>query len=321
MTAGIVWLRLAALAITDQPVLIAAAGIVVVLAVVLVIFMVLRSNGSSGRASNGLGFDPQQGQIGEARGPQSQPSRYAQPSQPNQWGSPQAYAQPTIPGQQPYVTNGNGWGQQSAWQGGAPVGAGAPWPGGGAPSGAGWGDPAAQMPHTSRPLAEANWGAPQPAPAQMGAWGQPPQQPYSTGLPMGQPMPGQAQMGGWGQPQPQQPYNSGMPMMPPGGGMQLPRVGVLTVRKGPVVGQVMELRYDRFGVGRAKENDLVLEDGAVSRHHSVILRDPQSGTYVVRDENSANGTWVNGQKLTSDYPLKEGDEIQIGQILLSFTMR
>src|SRR5262249_33158304 len=123
---------------------IAAAGIVVVVAIVLVVAMVLRSNSSNAHPSNGLGFDPQQGQIGDARGPQSQPGRYGPQSQPNAaWGNVQGYAQPTMPGQTntPWVAGQRQTGmpaQTPSW--------------GGQGSGAQWGDAMQGPPPISRPL-------------------------------------------------------------------------------------------------------------------------------------------------------------------------
>ena len=58
-----------------------------------------------------------------------------------------------------------------------------------------------------------------------------------------------------------------------------------------------------------------LESG-VSRRHSKIHQ--RGSTYLVEDVGSANGTFLNGQRLTPYLPhvLKDGDELQLGSIKL-----
>jgi pSer/pThr/pTyr-binding forkhead associated (FHA) protein len=97
------------------------------------------------------------------------------------------------------------------------------------------------------------------------------------------------------------------------------QVPVIVVRQGKEPGRSYEIRKDRLSMGRSRESDIFLEDLAVSRLHASIYRDP-GGNYHLRDENSANGTTVNGQRI-SDHLLQEGDEIQLGQTVLSFTHR
>jgi pSer/pThr/pTyr-binding forkhead associated (FHA) protein len=97
------------------------------------------------------------------------------------------------------------------------------------------------------------------------------------------------------------------------------RAALLIVRQGKEPGRTYEVRKDRMTIGRSRESDIFLEDLAVSRTHTSVGRDEQ-GRYIVRDENSANGTYVNGQRI-SEYLLEDGDEIQIGQTVLAFTRR
>ena len=65
-------------------------------------------------------------------------------------------------------------------------------------------------------------------------------------------------------------------------------------------------------IGRGKENTLVLEDHAVSRHHARIVEEPEG--HLLVDNNSANGSWVNGQRVT-EVRLKPGDQIRLGKSL------
>ncbi|MGB5704140.1 MAG: FHA domain-containing protein, partial [Polyangiales bacterium] len=68
-------------------------------------------------------------------------------------------------------------------------------------------------------------------------------------------------------------------------------------------------------VGRVQGNDIVLAKRNVSKQHArLTLKDDQA---VVMDLNSTNGTWVNGRKITSPYPLKQGDKIYIADFILT----
>ncbi len=70
---------------------VAVAAVVVVLAIVAVIIMVMRSNGSGRRAAGGLGYDAQQGPLGQPRGDYEGGSPWARPpGQPGQAGQPGA---------------------------------------------------------------------------------------------------------------------------------------------------------------------------------------------------------------------------------------
>lgn len=62
-------------------------------------------------------------------------------------------------------------------------------------------------------------------------------------------------------------------------------------------------------------------EGGVSRRHCKIHQ--RSPTYLVEDVGSANGTFLNGKRLTPYLPhvLKDGDELQLGHIKLEITIR
>lgn len=83
----------------------------------------------------------------------------------------------------------------------------------------------------------------------------------------------------------------------------------LKVTKGPSVGQIVPLGSDRTILGRHPSSQIVLDDGAVSRHHAEVIE--ESGCYFVEDLKSRNGTEVNGVKITARTELREGDSIRI----------
>ena len=67
--------------------------------------------------------------------------------------------------------------------------------------------------------------------------------------------------------------------------------------------------------GRGTECSVRLDDSEVSRKHATIY--VAGGRLMIRDEGSANGTFVNGQKLETPTTLTQGDEIRIGQTMLT----
>ena len=63
-------------------------------------------------------------------------------------------------------------------------------------------------------------------------------------------------------------------------------------------------------VGRAPDNDVVIQDGYVSRRHCAILVHAGRGAEL-HDTASKNGTLVNGHKLDGPTRLRSGDEIRM----------
>ncbi|HLY31967.1 MAG TPA: FHA domain-containing protein, partial [Ktedonobacterales bacterium] len=155
------------------------------------------------------------------------------------------------------------------------------------------------------------WGAP---PAQQQAWGTPPAQQQGYGMPQG-PASGVGVAGnsgiGFGEPEKTRVVRPPNP--------QARGIAALITRQGKEPGHVDELRNERTTIGRSRESDIFLEDLAVSRTHAIITREA-SGRYILRDNNSANGVFVNGERIT-EHLLEEGDEIQIGQTMLAFQRR
>ncbi len=63
-------------------------------------------------------------------------------------------------------------------------------------------------------------------------------------------------------------------------------------------------------------NDLDPDDQRISRKHLQIGE--HSGEFTVQDLDSMNGTFVNGQRITTTVRLRENDKIQVGQTILQF---
>jgi pSer/pThr/pTyr-binding forkhead associated (FHA) protein len=68
-------------------------------------------------------------------------------------------------------------------------------------------------------------------------------------------------------------------------------------------------------IGRATDNDIVVSDASVSRHHASI--EYRNGSFVLRDLGSQNGTWLGGQRVT-EAPLGGGDALRLGDASFTF---
>jgi hypothetical protein len=81
----------------------------------------------------------------------------------------------------------------------------------------------------------------------------------------------------------------------------------------------LPLGQELLTIGRKSGNTIVLEDDLkVSRHHATIFR--HDYVYVIQDVGSANGTYLNGKRLTEPEPLKDGDVIEMGDTTFVVTL-
>ncbi|MDE3091336.1 MAG: FHA domain-containing protein, partial [Chloroflexota bacterium] len=72
------------------------------------------------------------------------------------------------------------------------------------------------------------------------------------------------------------------------------------------------MRKREVALGRTSDNDIMIQDAQVSRRHATIFA--QEGKLYLRDEQSTNGTWLNGQRVSRATQLKIGDRIKISGI-------
>jgi transcriptional regulator with GAF, ATPase, and Fis domain len=98
--------------------------------------------------------------------------------------------------------------------------------------------------------------------------------------------------------------------------------GTLRVRKtkllivsGALQGREFVLNKEQFTIGSGEHNDLALHDSTISKHHCEITVDGEG--YRIRDQESTNGTIVQGVKISSAY-LSPGAEIQLGKTRIVF---
>lgn len=90
--------------------------------------------------------------------------------------------------------------------------------------------------------------------------------------------------------------------------------------------QVAEIVLGRSNAdtGDDPEVDLTIAGGmdkGVSRKHAVIVR--RDGALHIMDFSSANGTYLNGQKLVAQQPriLRDGDDVRLGHLVVRVTFR
>jgi FHA domain-containing protein/sigma-70-like protein len=75
--------------------------------------------------------------------------------------------------------------------------------------------------------------------------------------------------------------------------------------------ELVPLAASRVAIGRDSSNDVVVSsDLRASRLHAVLEK--LSSGWCVRDLNSRNGTFLNGERVGHDRPLHPGDEIRVG---------
>lgn len=75
------------------------------------------------------------------------------------------------------------------------------------------------------------------------------------------------------------------------------------------------LRFSDATIGRALDNDVVLESNDVSRRHARL--EPAGSVLRLVDLGSTNGTRVNGRRV-QEHLLRDGDLVEFGSVQLAF---
>jgi pSer/pThr/pTyr-binding forkhead associated (FHA) protein len=77
---------------------------------------------------------------------------------------------------------------------------------------------------------------------------------------------------------------------------------------------------DTFSIGRDPDSNLVIKaDTKTSRRHATINR--RGIAYILEDNNSSNGTFVNGEKIKEPRVLLVGDRVKIGNREFTFSRK
>jgi two-component system, cell cycle response regulator len=87
----------------------------------------------------------------------------------------------------------------------------------------------------------------------------------------------------------------------------------MIVVNGSVPGTMLPLNERGTTIGRAGESGFQIDDNTVSRRHAFVAVD-RDGIVQITDEGSANGSFVNGERIPSHraITLEDGDRIQLG---------
>ena len=90
----------------------------------------------------------------------------------------------------------------------------------------------------------------------------------------------------------------------------------LVVLSDGMTGRTYELKVDKTTIGRVEDNAFQIPESSVSSHHCEILL--QGSEVIVKDLNSTNGTFINGQKVTTQSAIKPGQTLRLGQVDIRF---
>ena len=85
----------------------------------------------------------------------------------------------------------------------------------------------------------------------------------------------------------------------------------LVILSAGMTGRSHELKVDKTTIGRVEDNTFQIAEPSVSSHHCEVLL--RGNEVVVRDLNSTNGSFINGEKIT-EKALKPGQILRLGQI-------
>ena len=89
----------------------------------------------------------------------------------------------------------------------------------------------------------------------------------------------------------------------------MPRLVILSEG---LTGKAHELKVEKTTIGRVDDNTFPIAEASVSSHHCEILL--RGSDVILRDLNSTNGTFINGQPLTGEAVIKPGQIIRLGQV-------
>ncbi len=99
--------------------------------------------------------------------------------------------------------------------------------------------------------------------------------------------------------------------------MPVTATAYLVVRRDDGFGDVFQLvAGQRYTLGRATSNRIVLKDDLCSREHAEVYQ--ATSRWHVRDLSSLNGTRVNGERLEKEWDLSPNDEIHLGRTTLLY---
>jgi hypothetical protein len=94
--------------------------------------------------------------------------------------------------------------------------------------------------------------------------------------------------------------------------------GLLTILEGLDSGIKIDITIGRINIGRRETNELPLSDMNTSRLHAYLVY--ETGSHVLHDAKSLNGTYVNGHRITRK-KLQTGDRIKVGNTIILYEVK
>jgi pSer/pThr/pTyr-binding forkhead associated (FHA) protein len=91
----------------------------------------------------------------------------------------------------------------------------------------------------------------------------------------------------------------------------------LTVRQRDNESATLQFDEMKITIGRSSRNGVCISDPFASRFHAEIKH--EGAQVLLIDAGSANGTFLNGQRVTAAIPLRPGDLIRIGQTEIEYS--
>jgi pSer/pThr/pTyr-binding forkhead associated (FHA) protein len=101
------------------------------------------------------------------------------------------------------------------------------------------------------------------------------------------------------------------------GSLEVPKGASVLVMSGFYEGLEVDVDRDWLVIGRGRSADLVIAEPTISRAHAAIGYEPTG--FFLQDLGSTNGTMVNGARIDRQ-PLKPGDQIQMGRLVLGVSL-
>jgi pSer/pThr/pTyr-binding forkhead associated (FHA) protein len=96
--------------------------------------------------------------------------------------------------------------------------------------------------------------------------------------------------------------------------MEIPPVALVPLNRSACARQVLSAETNYLG--RETTNHMVLADGSVSKRHAKVSF--AEGHFYLEDLGSANGTFVNGERVAGKVRVRPGDLLRLGTVILRF---
>lgn len=93
-------------------------------------------------------------------------------------------------------------------------------------------------------------------------------------------------------------------------------VVVIYTKEPGLLGKRFVLDRNPIRIGRGADNYIVLEGDSVSRRHAHL--DKRNERWVVVDDGSTNGTYLNEEQIVGEAPLNNSDRLKVGPTILKF---